>query len=218
MAEFKNTDFDRPGGYAMPTGATAVQRRSARELAEADIRLYGDGAVERLMSSKVAVFGLGGVGSFAAESLARSAIGHLTLVDFDDVCVTNANRQLQALRGNIGKPKAEVLSERLRESLDTLENVEVVGSVADETAAVAAVLDKRPDVVILDLQLKEGTGFGVMQRLGETRPIIIVFTNYMLPEYPRIASSLGVQHFLNNSVDYERLPVVLQEIGAARHN
>jgi two-component system, OmpR family, response regulator len=111
---------------------------------------------------------------------------------------------------------SRVLSERLRESLDTLENVEVVGLVADESAAVAAVLDKRPDVVILDLQLKEGTGFGVMQRLGETRPIIIVFTNYMLPEYQRIASSLGVQHFLNKSVDYERLPVLLQEIGAAR--
>lgn len=77
-------------------------------------RLYGDGAVERLMSSRVAVFGLGGVGSFAAESLARSAVGTLVLVDFDDVCVTNANRQLQALRGNIGKPKAEVLAERLQ--------------------------------------------------------------------------------------------------------
>ena len=77
-------------------------------------RLYGDGAVERLMATKVVVFGLGGVGSFAAEALARSAVGHLMLVDFDDVCVTNVNRQLQALRGNIGKGKAEVLGERLQ--------------------------------------------------------------------------------------------------------
>jgi DNA-binding NarL/FixJ family response regulator len=111
---------------------------------------------------------------------------------------------------------SRVLAERLRESLDTLDNVEVVGLVADESAAVAAVLDHRPDVIILDLQLKEGTGFGVMQRLGETRPVIIVFTNYMLPEYQRIASSLGVQHFLNKSMDYERLPQLLQEIGASR--
>jgi len=111
---------------------------------------------------------------------------------------------------------SRVLAERLRESLDTLDNVEVVGLVADESAAVAAVLDQRPDVIILDLQLKEGTGFGVMQRLGETRPVIIVFTNYMLPEYQRIASSLGVQHFLNKSMDYERLPQLLQEIGASR--
>ena len=111
---------------------------------------------------------------------------------------------------------SRVLAERLRESLDTLENVEVVGLVADEAAAVAAVRDQRPDVIILDLQLKEGTGFGVMQRLGEMRPVIIVFTNYMLPEYQRIASSLGVQHFLNKSMDYERLPQLLQEIGASR--
>ena len=109
-----------------------------------------------------------------------------------------------------------MLAERLRESLDTLDNVEVVGLVADETAAVAAVREQRPDVIILDLQLKEGTGFGVMQRLGEMRPVIIVFTNYMLPEYQRIASSLGVQHFLNKSIDYERLPQLLQEIGASR--
>lgn len=76
-------------------------------------RLYGDSAVKTLMDARVVVFGLGGVGSFAAEALARSAIGHLMLVDFDDVCVTNANRQLQALKGNIGKPKADVLKERL---------------------------------------------------------------------------------------------------------
>lgn len=77
-------------------------------------RLYGDGAVERLMNARVVVFGVGGVGSFAAEALARSAVGHLMLVDFDDICVTNSNRQLQALRGNIGKSKAVVLRDRLR--------------------------------------------------------------------------------------------------------
>ena len=111
---------------------------------------------------------------------------------------------------------SRVLAERLRESLDSLEQVEVVGSVADETSAVMAARENHVDVIILDLQLKEGTGFGVMQRLGEMRPVIIVFTNYMLPEYQRIASSLGVQHFLNKSMDYERLPQLLQEIGASR--
>jgi len=111
---------------------------------------------------------------------------------------------------------SRVLAERLRESLDGLENVEVVGAVADESAAVAAARAHKVDVIILDLQLKEGTGFGVMQRLGEARPTIIVFTNYMLPEYQRLARSMGVEHFLNKSVDYERLPQLLQEIGAAR--
>lgn len=77
-------------------------------------RLYGDGAVGKLMATRVVVIGLGGVGSFAAEALARSAVGHVLLVDFDDVCVTNSNRQLQALAGNVGKPKAWVLRDRLR--------------------------------------------------------------------------------------------------------
>jgi two-component system, OmpR family, response regulator len=111
---------------------------------------------------------------------------------------------------------SRVLAERLRESLDGLQNVEVVGSVADETSAVAAVLKQKVDVIILDLQLREGTGFGVLQQLGKTRPKIIVFTNYMLPEYQRLASSFGVEYFLNKAVDYERLPQLLQEIGASR--
>mgnify|MGYP001235731022 CR=1 FL=1 len=77
-------------------------------------RLVGDRAMSRLFNARVTVVGLGGVGSFAAEALARSGVGHLTLVDFDLVCVTNANRQLQAMRGTVGKPKATVLAERLR--------------------------------------------------------------------------------------------------------
>lgn len=77
-------------------------------------RLLGDEAVEHLMQQRVVVFGLGGVGGYAAEALARSAIGHLMLVDFDDVCITNSNRQIQALRGTVGKSKADLLRDRLR--------------------------------------------------------------------------------------------------------
>lgn len=77
-------------------------------------RLVGDAGMARLLDSHVLVIGLGGVGSFAAEALARSGVGRLTLVDFDLVCVTNTNRQLQALRGTVGQPKASVLAERLR--------------------------------------------------------------------------------------------------------
>lgn len=78
-------------------------------------RLVGDAAMARLFESHVMVIGLGGVGSFAAEAVVRSGIGRVTLVDFDLVCVTNANRQLQALARNVGKPKATVLAERLRQ-------------------------------------------------------------------------------------------------------
>jgi tRNA A37 threonylcarbamoyladenosine dehydratase len=77
-------------------------------------RLVGDTGMERLFAARVLVVGLGGVGSFAAESLARSGIGRLTLCDFDRVCVTNTNRQLQAMKGTVGKLKAQVLAERLR--------------------------------------------------------------------------------------------------------
>ncbi|MEX2050792.1 MAG: response regulator [Steroidobacteraceae bacterium] len=111
---------------------------------------------------------------------------------------------------------SRMLADRLRESLDMLDGIEVVGAVTDESSAVAAVRDKHVDVIVLDLQLKEGTGFGVVQRLGANRPKIIVFTNYMLPEYQRFADSLGVEYFLNKSMDYERLPQLILEIGAGR--
>ena len=110
---------------------------------------------------------------------------------------------------------SRVLAERLRESLDGLDNVEVVGAVVDESSAVAAATEQEVDVIVLDLQLKEGTGFGVVQRLGKARPTIIVFTNYTLPEYQRLAATLGIEYFLNKSRDYERLPQLILELGAA---
>lgn len=78
-------------------------------------RLLGDSAMERLSKSRVVVFGLGGVGSYAVEGLVRSGVGHLTLVDFDVVCVTNTNRQLQATVSSVGKPKAELLAQRCKQ-------------------------------------------------------------------------------------------------------
>jgi tRNA A37 threonylcarbamoyladenosine dehydratase len=77
-------------------------------------RLYGLTNLHRIRAARVAVFGLGGVGSWAAEALARTGIGHLTLVDLDDVCVSNVNRQLPALEGTFGQPKVVVLAERIR--------------------------------------------------------------------------------------------------------
>ncbi|MGE5552969.1 MAG: ThiF family adenylyltransferase [Betaproteobacteria bacterium] len=76
--------------------------------------LLGAAALDRLASAKVAVFGLGGVGSYAVEALARAGVGCLVLVDFDDICLTNVNRQLHALRDTIGRPKVEVMAERVR--------------------------------------------------------------------------------------------------------
>jgi tRNA A37 threonylcarbamoyladenosine dehydratase len=88
-------------------------------------RLYGAGALERLHRAHVAVIGTGGVGSWTAEALARSGVGRLTLIDPDEICVTNTNRQLPALSGNYGRPKIAVIAERLRRIHPGIEVVEI---------------------------------------------------------------------------------------------
>lgn len=76
--------------------------------------LIGSEGLKKLKGSTVAVFGLGGVGGFAAEALCRAGVGRLLIVDFDDVCVTNINRQIIALDDTVGKSKALVMAERMR--------------------------------------------------------------------------------------------------------
>lgn len=77
--------------------------------------LIGDDGLDKLRDSHVIVVGLGGVGAYAAEQLARAGIGKMTIVDGDVVNVTNRNRQLIALNSTIGKPKAEVMAARIRD-------------------------------------------------------------------------------------------------------
>ncbi len=76
-------------------------------------RLYGQGSLTRLQAAHVAVIGLGGVGSWAAEALARSGVGKITLIDLDDVCVTNVNRQVHALEDTVGQSKGRAMADRL---------------------------------------------------------------------------------------------------------
>lgn len=85
--------------------------------------LIGAEALNRLAEKKVAIFGVGGVGSFAAEGLARSGVGRMVLVDDDAICLTNLNRQLHATTKTIGRPKVEVMHERI---LDINPQAEVV--------------------------------------------------------------------------------------------
>ena len=77
-------------------------------------RLYGQELRERFQNATVVVAGLGGVGSWASEALARTGIGHLVLVDFDHISESNTNRQLHALEGEYGKAKVQAMSERIR--------------------------------------------------------------------------------------------------------
>lgn len=78
------------------------------------LRLYGKDGQDRLRGAHVCVIGIGGVGSWAVEALARTGIGTLTLVDLDDVCISNVNRQLHAVTGEFGKPKVEVMAARVQ--------------------------------------------------------------------------------------------------------
>ncbi len=109
-------------------------------------RLVGDPGMEKLFRAHVMVIGIGGVGSWTAESLARSGIGKITLVDFDEVCITNANRQLHAIQGMVGKKKAEVMAERLRK-INPQMSVEVIPAFYNAENS-ETILALKPDFVV----------------------------------------------------------------------
>lgn len=121
-------------------------------------RLYGEAGLERLRAARVCVIGIGGVGSWAAEALARNAVGHITLIDLDNIAESNINRQIHALEGEFGKAKVRAMAERILainpacrvheiEDFVTVENVEeklgqgfdVVLDAIDDARAKAAV-------------------------------------------------------------------------------
>ncbi|TKB44392.1 tRNA cyclic N6-threonylcarbamoyladenosine(37) synthase TcdA [Thalassotalea mangrovi] len=78
-------------------------------------RLYGKTAFQHIQNAHFCVIGIGGVGSWAAESLARTGVGTLTLIDLDDICATNINRQIHALSDTVGESKVEIMAERIRQ-------------------------------------------------------------------------------------------------------
>ena len=100
--------------------------------------LIGEQGIERLKNSHVLVVGLGGVGAYAAEQLARAGIGKMTIVDGDVVSVTNRNRQLLALQSTLGRPKAEVMAERIRDINPEVE-LEVINQYMKDDAIIELV-------------------------------------------------------------------------------
>ena len=84
--------------------------------------LVGDDGIEKLNNSNIIVFGVGGVGSFTVEALARAGVGNITIVDFDDVDITNINRQIPALHSTVGRYKVDVMEERI---LDINHNINI---------------------------------------------------------------------------------------------
>jgi DNA-binding NarL/FixJ family response regulator len=115
---------------------------------------------------------------------------------------------------------SKVLTERLTEAIRQIPEVELIGTADTEATAVASAKRDAVDVIILDLHLKQGTGFGVMRALAvaQLKPRIIVLTNYDLPEYKNAAIALGATHFLDKARDYGRLPEVLHEICEAHQS
>jgi DNA-binding NarL/FixJ family response regulator len=107
---------------------------------------------------------------------------------------------------------SKLLAERVREVLEQIPGVEVVGTADTEHSAVAMTRMHDVDAIILDLQLKEGTGFGVLRALGKSRPAVIVLTNFSLPTFAERAKELGVEQFLDKGMDFDRLPAVLAAI------
>ncbi|MFD0965648.1 tRNA cyclic N6-threonylcarbamoyladenosine(37) synthase TcdA [Seminibacterium arietis] len=76
-------------------------------------RLYGKVALQKLSQAHVCVIGIGGVGSWIVEALARTGVGQISMIDMDDICVTNINRQIHALSGSVGQLKTEVMKQRV---------------------------------------------------------------------------------------------------------
>ena len=102
--------------------------------------------------------------------------------------------------------------------VNNVAGVSVAESVGSEADAIEAVNHGNVDVVILDLQLRNGTGFGVLRAMRKMaqQPAVVVLTNFALSTYRDSALALGARHFLDKSRDYERLPVILRELAAAR--
>ena len=114
-----------------------------------------------------------------------------------------------------------LLAARLTELIRRLPDVELVGTVDSEAEAVSHVASDTPDVLILDLHLRSGSGFGVLRALSRPRararrPKIVILTNFGLPEYRREAESFGVEAFLDKSRDYFRLPSLLTDFARDR--
>ena len=112
-----------------------------------------------------------------------------------------------------------LLAGRISELIHRLPRIDLIGTVDTEAEAVERIAASSPDVLILDLHLRNGSGFGVLrslERASARRPKVIILTGFDLPQYRREAETLGVDAFLNKSRDYHRLPALLSSY-AAQH-
>jgi len=115
---------------------------------------------------------------------------------------------------------SSLLAARLSELIRRLPNVDLIGTVESEADAVSRITTALPDVLILDLHLRTGSGFGVLRSLARDkvarRPKVVILTNFGLPEYRREAESFGVEAFLDKSRDYFQIPELLRGFAKQR--
>ena len=148
-------DGDLGCAFADPESAAAAKTFRF----EGTRRLYGDARFDALASAHVIVLGMGGVGNWAVEALARSGVGALTLVDLNFVCVTNVNRQVLAADSTVGAPKADVMAARVADinpecdvrvvnDFVDARNVEVILGLTDDSDSGARPRPRRPDSVL----------------------------------------------------------------------
>lgn len=141
--------------------------------------LLGVDGMERLRSTRVIVFGVGGVGSWCAEALVRSGVGHMTLVDPDCVDITNINRQLPALHSTVGRPKVEVMRERL---LDINPEADIVARQERFTADIAEIFCLQEYDFVID----------AIDSIADKMELILLCTKKTtVQQYPVLLSSMG---------------------------
>ncbi len=109
---------------------------------------------------------------------------------------------------------SSVLAQSMSDFITEIPEIDVIGVTDSESLALAAIGRRRVDVVLLDLHLKQGTGFGILRALAalETKPCVVVLTNHNSDQYARDAVALGAHYFLDKAHDFERLPHILREI------
>jgi tRNA threonylcarbamoyladenosine dehydratase len=129
---------------------TPEELRAARQHRRFDrtARLVGEDGMARLQGAHVVVVGVGGVGAYAVECLVRSGIGRLTMIDFDDICVTNTNRQIHTLRETVGETKVAVMAERVMRINPRLQLVPVEAFYSAENADELIPAHDPPDFVV----------------------------------------------------------------------
>lgn len=113
-----------------------------------------------------------------------------------------------------------LIADQIRELMQTVTYSVNINVVTTEKDALAAAIEFVPDIVILDLKLKQGTGFGVLRALTalEPEPAIAVLTNYALPKYRDLALLIGADYFLDKAHDFEALPAIIESIARRRES